>query len=78
MGVATYGKIRTNMGHCVSYCEKHKTQDTNNGLATEAFAEMIDATIASKKSLDSIINYFPESYKIFKQMIEEVLKSGKR
>lgn len=70
---ATYGKIKAGIGHGVSYWKKHKMQDTNNGLAAEAFAEMIDATIASKKSLDSIIKYFPESYKIFKQMIEEVL-----
>ncbi|MGD6729798.1 MAG: hypothetical protein ACPKMZ_01885 [Pleomorphochaeta sp.] len=70
---ATYGKIKAGIGHGVSYWKKHKIQDTNNGLAAEAFAEMLDATIASKKSLDSIIKYFPESYKIFKQMIEEVL-----
>ncbi|MGD1818913.1 MAG: phage minor head protein [Pleomorphochaeta sp.] len=70
---ATYAKIKAGVGHGASYWKKFKINDTNNGLAAEAFAEMIDATISNEKNLDSILKYFPESYKLFKKMIEEVL-----
>lgn len=56
------------IGHKYSYF------DNEENLPTEAFAEMFSATIADSDSLPVIKEFFPESYKIFEEMIEEALK----
>ena len=40
--------------------------------AVEAFAEMYSATATNNKSLKAIKEMFPESYKIFLDMLKEV------
>ena len=40
-----------------------------DSLAKEAFAEMFSATATGNKSLGTIKTMFPESYKLFEEMI---------
>lgn len=64
----TKGKVNGGFGHGKTYWNRDTT------LPTEAFAEMFSATLTNPESLDSIKKYFPESYKIFLEMLEEILK----
>lgn len=43
-----------------------------NSVGSEAFAEMIDATINNSASLKRIKEYFPKSYEIFEEIIKEM------
>lgn len=67
---ASKAKVRGGVGHGKSYWK-----DEEN-LPCEAFAEMIDSSIANPDELNQIKKYFPESYKVFEEMIEVVLKQG--
>ena len=49
----------------------------NDGLATEAFAEMIDSTFACPESLATIQRYLPESYKVFLEMLDFLANNQK-
>ena len=41
----------------------------------EAFAHMFCATIHNPESLANIQKYFPKSYKIFEEMVDEAVSS---
>ena len=64
---ATKGAISTYCGHGASYWKSHN-------VGCEAFAEMFDATINNPKSLETIKKYFPKSYEIFIECLEEIIK----
>ena len=68
---ATRGKISLGFGHGKSYWEGSRH---NEMLGTEAFAEMIDSTMAAPESLEAIKKYLPESYSLFEEMLKELLK----
>jgi len=58
---ATDGKINLGVGHGKEYWEYH-----NNGV--EIFAEIFSASICNKGSLNAIKEYFPETYKVFREI----------
>ena len=59
---ATHGKVTGTGGHGKSYWNYHD-------VSTEAFAEMFSATTTNSESLGNIKKYFPESYKVFNEMM---------
>lgn len=61
----TKDKIRFTYGHKADYWD-----DTT--LAAESFAQMYSATVLNKKALGAIQKYFPESYKVYRDIIEEI------
>ena len=70
---ATGGKISCGVGHGKSYWSGRTYDGLADGLATEAFAEMIDSTFTSPESLQLIQQYLPKSYGVFLEMLD-VLK----
>ena len=64
-GGATKNKARGWFGHRDSYWEY-------TSVGTEAFAEMMSATISNPESLKNIKKYFPKSYEIFEEMLRSV------
>ncbi|MEG1083969.1 MAG: phage minor head protein [Hydrogenoanaerobacterium sp.] len=62
---ATGAKIRLGVGHGASYW-------TNRDNGKEVFAEMFSATMCNSESLQQITRFFPESYKIFLEIMELV------
>lgn len=66
---ATHEKIRVGWGHGNNYWKNGSWT-----LATEAFAEMYDSTVANAESLDTIKQYLPKSYGIFMDMLKEIVK----
>lgn len=64
---ATKGNITTYCGHGKSYWK-------SQNVGVEAFAEMFDATINNPESLTTIQKYFPNSYDIFIECLEEIVK----
>lgn len=70
---ATGGKISIGFGHGKTYWAQRTFGGVSEGLATEAFAEMIDSTMTCPESLATIQKYLPKSYELFKKMIEELL-----
>ncbi len=69
---ATNKKVEAGWGH------ERKGYWTENGginLSKEAFAHMFQATINNCESLEQIKKYFPESYKIFEEMIEDSIET---
>lgn len=74
---ATEGKVMSGIGHGKAYWKNRtKINGLKDGLATEAFAEMTDASFANKPALDLIKKYFPKSYAIYQEMIESLVKGG--
>ena len=71
---ATGGKIQCGFGHGKKYWTDRTYNGLPDGLATEAFAEMIDSTFANPESLETIKKYLPNSYAVFQEMIEHLLK----
>lgn len=69
---ATVGKIQCGIGHGKNYWKQRK----EDGLATEAFAEMLRANFAGEESLKIIQKYLPESYKVFEEILEELAENG--
>lgn len=64
----TNGKALGYIGHTFS-----TPQYWNSiSVGTEAFAEMFDAIINNPKSLVEIKSYFPQSYEIFEEIMEDV------
>ena len=66
----TYGKdyeYPFGVGHDRSYWGGVGDYDS---VAKEAFAEMFSATATGNKSLGAIKTMFPESYKMFEEMLE--------
>lgn len=70
---ATNGKITCGFGHGSSYWKSRIYGGVSDGLATEAFAEMVDSTFTNPESLAAIKKYLPKSYAIFEEMIENLL-----
>lgn len=61
---ATKGRVQAGIGHGKSYWNK-----SEENLATEAFAEMMDSTFANPESLEIIKKYLPDSYQVFQDML---------
>lgn len=72
---ATRGKISIGFGHGKKYWTDRMFLGVNDGLATEAFAEMTSATFTNQQSLETIKKYLPESYKIFMEMLDFLVKN---
>lgn len=64
----TKGKSQGYVSHTVS----DPKYWSSISVGTEAFAEMFDATINNSKSLAELKTYFPRSYKIFEEMMEDI------
>lgn len=60
---ATKGKVTGSAGHGKSYWDYHD-------VSVEAFAEMFSASTTNPDSLASIKKYFPDSYKVFNEMMD--------
>ena len=71
---ATGGKIQCGFGHGTKYWKDRTYNGVADGLATEAFAEMIDSTFSCPESLETIQKWLPKSYGVFQEMIENLLK----
>lgn len=71
---ATNGKISCGVGHGKKYWSDRTHAGVPDGLATEAFAEMMDSTFASPESLATIQKYLPKSYGVFQEMLQFLLK----
>lgn len=69
---ASNGRITCGFGHGKAYWKRE------TALSTEAFAEMFDSTITSPEQLEAIKTYFPESYQVFQEMLDELLKGGSK
>lgn len=68
----TGGKIQCGIGHGANYWKQRTYNGVPDGLATEAFAEMLDSTFANPESLDLIKKYLPKSYSVFQDMLKEL------
>ena len=67
---ATRGKIRCGIGHGGgSYWTKRSYNGVEWGLGTEAFAEMLSATMSNPESLATLKAYLPKSYALFEEML---------
>lgn len=62
---ATRGSARGYFGHGKNYWKEHE-------VGVEAFAEMFDATINNPQSLEQIKKYFPKSYEVFIEIIDQM------
>ena len=71
---ASNAKISCGFGHGASYWKDRTYFGVADGLATEAFAEMIDSAMSCPESLEAIKKYLPKSYAIFEEMIESLLE----
>lgn len=70
---ATRNKILINSYHPTTYWSR----GGDSALATESFAQMYSATILNKGAAELIKKYLPKSYKVYRDMIEEMTKRGK-
>ena len=70
---ATGAKIQCGVGHGATYWKDRTREGVADGLATEAFAEMMDSTFANPESLAMIQKYLPKSYGVFLEMLEDLL-----
>ncbi len=70
---ATGAKIQCGFGHGATYWKDRTHNGLPDGLATEAFAEMMDSTFANPESLEMIQKYLPKSYGVFQEMLENLL-----
>jgi hypothetical protein len=59
---ATDGDVNLGMGHGKEYWKDH-----DNGI--EIFAEMFSTSICNKGSLNTIKEYFPKTYEVFKEIV---------
>lgn len=73
---ATSGKISCGFGHGKKYWSDRTHDGVPDGLATEAFAEMMDSTFTNPESLATIQKYLPKSYGVFQEMLQ-FLSKGK-
>lgn len=71
---ATGAKIQCGFGHGAKYWKDRTYNGVADGLATEAFAEMVDSTFSCPESLETIQKWLPKSYGVFQEMIENLLK----
>ena len=71
---ATGAKIQCGFGHGATYWKDRTYNGLPDGLATEAFAEMMDSTFANPESLEMIQKYLPKSYGVFQEMLDNLLQ----
>lgn len=71
---ATGAKIQCGFGHGAKYWKDRTYDGLSDGLATEAFAEMMDSTFANPESLEMIQKYLPKSYGVFQEMLDNLLQ----
>lgn len=71
---ATGAKIQCGFGHGAKYWTDRTYNGLPDGLATEAFAEMMDSTFTNPESLEMIQKYLPKSYGVFQEMLDDLLK----
>ncbi|MBQ6263073.1 MAG: hypothetical protein IJK58_06120 [Clostridia bacterium] len=67
---ATNGRIQAGYGHGKGYWSARTINGVKDGLATEAFAEMMDSTFANADGLAAIQKYLPDSYSVFTEMLQ--------
>lgn len=71
---ATRGKILCGVGHGGgSYWTSRSWKGVDWGLGTEAFAEMVSASMSNPESLATIKKYLPKSYGVFEEMLEAIV-----
>lgn len=70
---ATSARVQCGYGHGASYWRDRTIGGINDGLATEAFAEMTDSLMTNPESLELIKKYLPKSYKIYEEMLGVLL-----
>lgn len=70
---ATRNKVKATGYHPTTYWQR----GGDSALATEAFAQMYSASILNENATNIIKKYFPKSYEIYRDMIEEMIKRGK-
>lgn len=71
---ATGAKIQCGFGHGAKYWTDRTYNGLPDGLAAEAFAEMMDSTFANPESLEMIQKYLPKSYGVFQEMLDNLLQ----
>lgn len=64
---ATKGKIQAGWGHGKSYWN-------SRNVCLEAFAEMTEANISGKESLESLTKYLPKSVEVYNEMMKDALQ----
>ena len=69
---ATNQKVDGGYGH---FKKGYWTANKGEKLSQETFAHMFGATINNPEALMQIKKYFPESYKIFEEIVYETVKS---
>ena len=70
---ATVGKIQCGVGHSVKYWKDRTYDGIPDGLATEAFAEMVSCTFTNPEGLATIQKYLPKSYAVFEEMLQSLM-----
>lgn len=70
---ATRNRVKATGYHPTTYWQR----GGDSALATEAFAQMYSASILNENATNIIKKYFPKSYEIYRDMIEEMIKRGK-
>lgn len=70
---ATGAKIQCGIGHGAKYWKDRTFGGLADGLATEAFAEMLDSTFSNPESVELIKKYLPRSYALFIEMLDSLL-----
>lgn len=63
---ATRAKVRGGIGHGVSYWSD------SEALATEAFAEFTDSTLANPESLELLHKHLPNATKVYQEIVEVI------
>ena len=69
---ATGAKIQAGFGHGKKYWADRTYAGIADGLATEAFAEMIDSEMSNPDSLETIKKWLPKSYGVFCDMLKAI------
>lgn len=69
---ATGAKIQAGFGHGKSYWTKRTIGGIADGLATEAFAEMVDSEMSNPDSLATLKQWLPKSYGVFCDMLKAI------
>ena len=64
-------KANAGLGHGKNYWK-----NSVENQSVEAFAEFYASSIANKDSLKVLKNYFPKSYKVYNEIIKEMIKGG--
>lgn len=70
---ASHEKLQCGIGHD-GQDGKSYWDEENTNLAAEAFAEMLDATLVNRESLECIKKYLPKSYAVFEEILQELGK----